>query len=1389
MQIPPDDLKHVHQALLQSAKRAGSLDNITVIVVFLTPPIEIASRSSPPLTHQAPNGLLLNNMDPNNPIPSNHDQFDVNKPAYIKQLIDDDVDRPNFDMDLLLKNSVCGMTRNGKHDDDEHEFAFTDVGPETDVDAGEDVHGKNYSALAASSSIEPIPESEKSPMEIEKHSNDDDDDDRNDNDYSNRDNANVCPADSVVNDGDVDNRVRPSDIDVRGADVETLRDTGDDDDDDDDDGMRRASPHEIARFADTHTVVDDDESPPSPRAAKPLQHALIVADNVADSEDSEDEWNYYRADPKKTAAAAAATVDESLKDIEALIPQKNLESVEVICSEVIQSSKAENDIKCEGTANDISSPELISIDISDEKKSSNSEQSFVDLQEEKKEEQDMDFQLNPEAAEFVPLSPPLLSNRECLKDFAISGSPLKHTQTMDDIPVPSESEFDKEVCHRPKEIEKCFPHEENADLQNNSSHNLDVSEISSTKAEMGDDESMMHIMSTSQWQTDISCQWNEKTQDDAESEEESDVVVKDNPMAMSLTPGNLMAALEKDVDLNAVHMLDDSSDGAEQANTPPRSPEVPEPLTVIKDQLTEDRANAFVEDVGKNPILSTSTPHTTLDDTVNSSNISFDTSYTSSQYRTDSDEPIDSDLLYSYEKIRDPIARKVLHNTEGPYMPGCKLDEFEYDKIMEERTIKNIDRTSKERESSDIGEEKVNESMDFEEKENKITDSEEKENKSLDSEEKENKIMDSEEKENKNMDTEDKENKSLNFEEEENKNIDFEEEVNKSFDSEEKEKSRSNFIAAMESINWEKCPKPPILEFEIQCAQLRKDNPQAFPENSGLIELQHKMELNESNQSNNWPDFYETENAKMPLSQNPECRVSYLFPHQTERKNISEGEFDEKRVCADEELHSSDSMIQPSSVTDLQSQDKLPEDVPIRTTTLTEDLLTCPIEQVQAEKKDAEFPPSDNNKEKIIFESIPPKQEETEESQKTVEALLEDTATIDKSKEKVSGIATEAVELTKAVANIVGPTKTKTTTTTSAKRPTKTTTTARATTVSTTKTATKSPTSPSKAISAVMRTTSSPAQSTAKKLATSTATRPKQLVDGSAKAAVLSVNGKTTVTKTATARASSSPRVSAGTRPKTTTTTALSKVNSGTSIEKKSTLSGDAKSVSKSATAKPASATPRTTTTGTTARTTLAKTSTTTAKTSTSSVTPKPRSVSATSAVKITPTSKPSTIGSSRPRTAPTSGGTTKPRESTVKTLTSKSPLIDKQSKETVNKQISRSGASAPKTSGRASASVGSSTPTGATKARTPSGKSVGNATAISPTKKTLTSKTASRTTPVTVTKRVSSGETKVIQNGIPKEDVTKAAVITATSMPEDDVPRKDASPVNVPTDNQLIAD
>lgn len=95
--------------------------------------------------------------------------------------------------------------------------------------------------------------------------------------------------------------------------------------------------------------------------SEPLQHALIEADNVADSEDSEDEWNYFRVNPNKQESAVSVAADESCKDVEEQSAQENPESVAKDSSE-IESSKPEKNNKCEES--DTSLSELIDIHVS-----------------------------------------------------------------------------------------------------------------------------------------------------------------------------------------------------------------------------------------------------------------------------------------------------------------------------------------------------------------------------------------------------------------------------------------------------------------------------------------------------------------------------------------------------------------------------------------------------------------------------------------------------------------------------------------------------------------------------------------------------------------------------------------------------------------------------------------------------------------------------------------------------------------------------------------------------------------------------------------------------------------------------------------------------------------
>jgi len=266
--ILADDLKYVHQALLQSAKRAGSLDNITVIVVFLTPPIEIASRNSL-LSHRVPNGLLVNNMDPNNPFSSNPGQFDVNA-AFIKQqqqqLLDTDIQAgANFEFDD--NRLIFGkMTRNGKHEDgdgNDEDYDYGDLGPETDVDTCEDMPDIAHFPTSTSNETSPECEANVDPsMNVDSNKDDNENDD-----YLNRDNANVHLVEPMMvnDDGEMDNRyVSSSDRDVRDAD-DKMSATRDNDDDDDN----------MCIEPGMHTIMDDDESPPSPRTTSKCTLSVV----------------------------------------------------------------------------------------------------------------------------------------------------------------------------------------------------------------------------------------------------------------------------------------------------------------------------------------------------------------------------------------------------------------------------------------------------------------------------------------------------------------------------------------------------------------------------------------------------------------------------------------------------------------------------------------------------------------------------------------------------------------------------------------------------------------------------------------------------------------------------------------------------------------------------------------------------------------------------------------------------------------------------------------------------------------------------------------------------------------------------------------------------------
>ena len=162
----------------------------------------------------------------------------------------------------------------------------------------------------------------------------------------------------------------------------------------------------------------------------------------------------------------------------------------------------------------------------------------------------MDFHLNPDAKEFIP--PSMYSQRLNVADYPISGSPLKQTPAvMDDITIPSETEFDEEISHRPSDLE-----DEGSPLSKpldpDCKVNFDDSEISSTKAEFGD-ESTTSFLTTSEFQRteipEVDCSFTDSNRDDYD--------ISKDPMAISFTPEDFEAAFDKGVDLNAVHDLSD----------------------------------------------------------------------------------------------------------------------------------------------------------------------------------------------------------------------------------------------------------------------------------------------------------------------------------------------------------------------------------------------------------------------------------------------------------------------------------------------------------------------------------------------------------------------------------------------------------------------------------------------------------------------------------------------------------------------------------------------------------------------------------------------------------------------------------------------------------------
>ncbi|XP_076245300.1 uncharacterized protein LOC143185888 isoform X2 [Calliopsis andreniformis] len=613
----PNGLKRAHQILLQWAKHAGSRDNITLVVVLLTPATEIAARSpkAHPLYSSQVDEILEKMNSKEKPlflaIDDAHNAINSN---ILKQAIISQEPREHEDDGILAAS-------NGKHENGDADYDYSDLGPETDVDAIDDVATMPVKNLS---------------YDFYK-----DDESSHDEDHIDRD-SNILDNAKSMNDKqqpDAENNLHPDDQDEI---LNTARDMvrevpqpnfGEMRDDDIREQIEEAvndvegETKDEDRVLNVQDIGDDAEpvdydSPPSPQDNKTLQHALIPeADNVADSEDSEDEWNYYPVDPnqEKDSTTPVDKLQESksekeidspeppAEDIESKIQSHDIEEEEESEEEeeVEEAEEEEEEIKCKSPKEELS--KLIDTEISAEDRALEPEQEQTLISEDQDKSKDMDFQLNPDAAEFIPVSPQFAGNRmNLIEDYPISGSPLKQVEQMDDIQVPSQSEFEEEICRRPREVETEEKGYSNGDSQRNDETdftcdqqkgiglfgNLDDSEISSTKAEFGDESSVSFLTAPESHRTGIS------TVDESFSSSERDYDIAKDPMAMSFTPSDFEAAFDKGVDLNAVHNLsdtdlDDKNGSMDEEGFTAQSPE---PCAELTTELTTELATELASE-------------------------------------------------------------------------------------------------------------------------------------------------------------------------------------------------------------------------------------------------------------------------------------------------------------------------------------------------------------------------------------------------------------------------------------------------------------------------------------------------------------------------------------------------------------------------------------------------------------------------------------------------------------------------------------------------------------------------------------------------------------------------------------------------------------------------
>ena len=925
---------------------------------------------------------------------------------------------------------------------------------------------------------------------------------------------------------------------------------------------------------------------------------------------------------------------------------------------------------------------------------------------------DMESHLNPDAAEFIPTSP--VNPQLNIQNDLVAGSPLKQSQrALKNRTIPSEEEFTSEIRRRPSEIDDSVASDySNGEASEiafeseaqktviNANTNLDVSEISSTKAEYGD-ESIANYSTASEYTTASG------------NALESTFFNNQDQMATSMTPRDFKNAFEEsECDLNKVHELNDE-DMIDVQNGSMEQKE--------SDKDTEDD-----EDIVKEKI-----------------ELDFDNFVPQQQQNAG----VFSAVLEEKESADNNDLFMNMRNTEQNKEEVNLMDAMECSEV-----------TSTENEKAEFG--GMNDEPTYASNNPFATDY----------------VSASE------LDqlTGDLQNVHL----EEPKQPIFEDE--RALTPEEPEMQKETVPEVMlnplelnigatsaEQKRDEQVLVSPIIEPEVMSSKFAEEDLMSKSFETPRAEPK-EPEIEEFQKANHLEDY-------SPVSSQQEQEVTKESPleepHETfERKSINLSESLQEFTGLEEQLS---------------PKHEIKEEQPI----LKENLVD--------EQKDIE---------EVSAPSPVPEPKVEEAPAVTNEVIAVSNEITASTAAPVIAAATTAVAVAAAAAAATVAPKPSSKTTTASK-------TSKLSATSKIGAKSTTPTSPTKTGIAAKAS----ATSTAKKPASNTAAPLRKAAPTTTKSAMSTLNKTTTSTTKTTAAPKVSTTTAAKSSPRPPTTAAprtkpLGSITSkiSTSTDKKPTTNGEAKAPTKttattrmvgklaptstaSKTGLVKTSTPMRTTTGV-ASNGIAKTRTTSAATT------KTTSTRLSSTTVSSSTNSTSTTAASRPKTAPT---TTPAAKSKVGSLVSKSPMIDKQIKETANKQISSARSATTTTTAKSRLSTLNSSSTSTTTTTTKRMSLVQKQTIAGSPKKpapiakpppitkpgsktgTAASKVTSKVSSTTkISSTVTGTETAtamVVQNGVCETEETKINTTTTTTNIEEDLPKKDISPIEPLTDNQLI--